>query len=295
MLHSNKDFSSHVSGPVPEFSITDLVDFLWANPDLQNTSSDFYRACSSLLERRFQDTFDNCSLAPIKIFGLDFSFPNISMGNISSRHLFGIDELLIFKFYSENRKRYKKVCDIGCNLGLHSILLCELGYEVTSFEPDPAHFAVCSSLLAAYPKSNLINAAVSNYAGKANFTRILDNTTGSFINKKKHAYGPIEEFTVDVVNASSLSEGFDLFKIDAEGSEIDVLTGLDAGCFERSDFVLELSTEESRRDFWELRSALDLTAYSQKNSWRPVSEISELPNSHREGSVFLSKRKAGFV
>lgn len=295
MLKENSDFSRHENGVMLDFSITQLIDFIWANPDLQNPNSKFFNACRELLENRFrQDFLDNGAIS-IRLFGLEFPFPNISMGNISSRHLFGIDELLIFKFYSENRRRYNTVCDIGCNLGLHSIILCELGYKVTSFEPDPEHFAVCSGLLSHYSESSLINAAVSNYSGKANFTRILDNTTGSFINEKKHPYGPVEEFAVDVVNASSLSDGFDLFKIDAEGSEIDVLTGLDVDCFERSDFILELSTDESRREFWELRSALDLTAYSQKNSWRPVSEISELPNSHREGSVFLSKRRAGFV
>ena len=278
----------------PHFAVSELIDFLWLNPDLQNPSSQFYKACEVLLEAKFSRLFSCGDLNLRVVFGIDVTFPNISMGNISSRHLFGIDELLIFKFYSENRHRYNTVCDIGCNLGLHSLILCELGYTVTSYEPDPSHFEICTDLLEKYPQSTTVNAAISNYSGQASFTRILDNTTGSFINTKKQAYGPVEEFPVDVVDAASLACGFDLFKIDAEGSEVDILSSLKPESFDKSDFILELSTESSRREFWELLSALSLNAYSQINSWRPVTQIDQLPTSHRQGSVFLSKHGRTF-
>lgn len=278
----------------PHFSVSELIDFLWLNPDLQNPSGRFYKACEVLLEDKFSRLFSCGDLNLRDVLGMDVTFPNISMGNISSRHLFGIDELLIFKFYNENRHRYETVCDIGCNLGLHSVILCELGYTVTSYEPDPNHFKICADLLEKYPKSAAVNAAISNYSGQASFTRILDNTTGSFINTKKQAYGPVEEFPVDVVDAASLECDFDLFKIDAEGSEVDILSSLNPETFDKSDFILELSTETSRRDFWELRSTLGLNAYSQMNSWRPVTKIDQLPTSHRQGSVFLSKHRPSF-
>ena len=278
----------------PHFSVSDLIDFLWLNPDLQNPSGHFYKACKVLLEDKFNRLFNCEDLNLRDVLGIDVAFPSISMGKISSQHLFGIDELLIFKFYSENRHRYNTVCDIGCNLGLHSAILCELGYTVTSYEPDPNHFEICSGLLAKYPQSTAVNAAVSNYSGQAKFTRILDNTTGSYINKKKQAYGPVEEFSVSVVDSASLASGFDLFKIDAEGSEIDILSSLKPESFDTSDFILELSTEISRRDFWELLSAQNLNAYSQMNSWRLVTQIDELPTSHKQGSVFVSRHMPGF-
>ena len=109
----------------PHFSVSELIDFLWLNPDLQNPSGHFYNACEDLLEDKFSRLFSCGDLNLGDVLGMDVTFPNISMGNISSRHLFGIDELLIFKFYSENRHRVK-LCDIGCNLGLHSVILCEL-------------------------------------------------------------------------------------------------------------------------------------------------------------------------
>lgn len=292
-----KDKQQHrteISDSEPDFSVTELIDFLWLNPDLQNPSGDFYQACKILLERRFSRLFNHGDLNLGNVLGIDVTFPNVSMGNISSRHLFGIDELLIFKFYSENRHRYNTVCDIGCNLGLHSLILSELGYTVTSYEPDPSHFEICSGLLKQYRNCTAINAAISNYSGRARFTRILDNTTGSFINTKKQAYGPVEEFDVYTVDSATLGRGFDLFKIDAEGSEIDILSSLNRDSFDKADFILELSTEVSRRDFWELRSAIGFNAFSQMNSWRLVTKIDELPISHRQGSVFLSRRKPSF-
>ncbi|MDC6472061.1 FkbM family methyltransferase [Luminiphilus sp.] len=277
--------------PPEDFSVGDLIDFLWKNPGLQNPQNDFYKTSKALLERKFQQIFELDDSILVSILGIGLNFPNIAMGNISSQHLFGIDELLILKFYSENKHRYKTVCDIGCNIGLHSKALCELGYSVTSFEPDPTHFKVCSDLLSEYSNIKLCNAAVSDYSGQASFTRILNNTTGSFINDKKRAYGPTEEVSVDVIDAVTLSEGFDLFKIDAEGSEVDVLSRIKPKTYETSDFILEISTEESRREFWELKLSRKFTVYSQKNSWQEVKEIQELPVSHREGSVFLSRQR----
>ena len=108
------------------------------------------------------------------------------MGNINSTHLFGIDELFLFKFYEKNKTKYKNVCDIGANIGLHSIILDKLGYNVTSFEPDPRHVLIAKNNFKINgSKVNLINKAVSNRSGQSVFTRILGNTTGSFLGNKK--------------------------------------------------------------------------------------------------------------
>ena len=96
------------------------------------------------------------------------------------------------------------------------------------------------------------------------------------------------------IGVNKPSKGFDLFKIDAEGSEVDVLSRIRATAYETSDFILEISTEESRREFWELKLSREFSAYSQKNSWQEVKEIHELPMSHREGSVFISCQRPWF-
>src|SRR5512139_1537748 len=67
-------------------------------------------------------------------------FPYVKMGRIDSLDLFGVTELIIMAFYWENRYRYKRVLDIGANLGLHSILMDKLGWEVKAYEPDFQHY-----------------------------------------------------------------------------------------------------------------------------------------------------------
>ena len=37
------------------------------------------------------------------------TLPYYSMGAINSTHLFGLDELILFAFYTKNKNRYKKV------------------------------------------------------------------------------------------------------------------------------------------------------------------------------------------
>ena len=53
----------------------------------------------------------------------EISFPYLKMGAIDSLDLFGLDEVIIFSYYYNNRHRYKKVSDIGANIGLHSLLM----------------------------------------------------------------------------------------------------------------------------------------------------------------------------
>ena len=211
------------------------------------------------------------------------------MGNINSTHLFGIDELFLFKFYEKNKQRYKKVCDIGCNIGLHSLILNKLGYEVQSYEPDPNHVKIAKKIFKKNKcKINLINKAVSNKKGKANFTRILGNTTGSFIGNKKTAYGKLKKFKVNLENAINLVGKFDLYKIDAEGSEIDILRCFKSNDFRKSDFVMEISTKQNAKELWKFFKNLKM--YSQKNSWKKISKFEHIPTSHLEGSIIISQK-----
>ena len=72
----------------------------------------------------------------------EISFPDLKMGTIDSLDLFGLDEVIIFSYYYNNRHRYKKVSDIGANIGLHSLLMSKCGYQVEAYEPDPRHIEI---------------------------------------------------------------------------------------------------------------------------------------------------------
>ena len=172
---------------------------------------------------------------------------------------------------------------------MHSLILSKCGYKVDSYEPDPTHCRIAKKIFKENKvKVNLIEKAVANYTGNANFTRIVNNTTGSYIGDKKESYGPTEKIKVNVINAEELSGKYDFIKIDAEGSEFDILRNFKTKDFKKTDFMIEISTELSRKNLWKMMKKNKLKFYSQKKSWDRVKKITDLPTSHREGAVFIS-------
>lgn len=273
------------------FDTSDVIKLISNNSELQKPTSKIYIFFKKLLIAKYAVHYHTHDCVEESL-GVKINFPFFSFGNINSRHFFGIDELLIHDFYIRNKNKYKKVADIGCNCGLHSKILCELGYEVDSYEPDLNHIKFSKTLLSNYKNNNFYETAVSNYTGKANFTRIVNNTTGSFINDKKKSYGPTEQYEVDVINAFDLSFKYDLIKMDIEGSEADVFSAFDPKIFDNTDFIAEVSTEETRVLLWDLFSKLNIKVYSQKTGWNLISDIQDLPTSHREGSIFISQNNS---
>ncbi len=270
------------------FDTTNVINFLATDALLQSTKSNIYKLFKKLLIAKYAVHFENHKTID-EILGIRIDFPYISLGNINSRHFFGIDELLIYDFYKRNKNKYTRVCDIGANCGLHSKILCQLGYKVDSFEPDDTHAKFFKNYLNNSPNNDFYQKAVSAYTGKANFTRIINNSTGSYINDKKESYGPIDQYEVDVIDAKGLSNKYDLIKMDIEGSEADVLEALDISTFEKTDIIAEVSTTKTRVILWNLFVQNNLTVYSQKTGWGKVKTIEDLPTSHREGSIFISK------
>jgi len=83
-------------------------------------------------------TDGHVTLGPLQ----EVPFTFVDMGAISSVDLFGLDELIIFAFYWSNRNRYRSIVDMGANIGLHSVVLGLMGFEVRAFEPDPRHVEI---------------------------------------------------------------------------------------------------------------------------------------------------------
>jgi FkbM family methyltransferase len=272
-----------------DFMLDDLLNFFHKNPQLQSHNSLIFRTFEKILKIKINKKFFK---KPISFLGFNIVFPYVSMGNINSTHLFGIDELFLFKFYASKKKIYNKVCDIGANIGLHSLILSKLNFIVDSFEPDPNHVKIAKNIFQKNnAKVNIINSAVSNFSGKASFTRILGNTTGSFIGKHKTPYGKLKIFKVPVISAKTIVGKYDLYKIDAEGSEIEILSCFSKKHLINSDFVMEISTKKNQEKFWQRFSKLKINIYSQKNSWKKVLKLSDLPSSHKEGSIIISQKK----
>lgn len=222
----------------------------------------------------------------------EISIRNISFGSISSAHLFGLDELIIFAWYELNSSRYKKTLDLGANIGVHSMLMRKFGFEVTAYEPDPVHVALFKQTMNdnAVDSYELRQKAIGINSEKLNFTRVLGNTTGSHISgAKANLYGELDVFEVEVDSIRDVvREKYDFVKMDVEGYETKLISALEFEDFKSMDIMLEIGSSENASDMFIELKRLGINAFSQKTNWSEVEKLVDLPTSHREGSLFLT-------
>ena len=220
------------------------------------------------------------------------TFPFHKMGAIDTTHLFGLDELIIYSFYLRRKGSVSKAADLGANLGLHSLMMARLGFQVTSYEPDPVHF----DLLTRNVKLNglesairPVKAAVSSDSGTMEFIRVKGNTTSSHLaGAKSDPYGELEKFPVDVVGIREVMKGMDFVKMDVEGQESKIIAATQSEDWRSCEMMLEIGSPENAASIFSHLPRLGLSAFVQKEAWQRAKAVSDLPTSYREGSVFLT-------
>ena len=220
-------------------------------------------------------------------------FPFFKMGKIDSAKLFGLDELILFSFYYTNRNRYKKILDLGANIGLHTLIMKKLGFQVISYEPDSVHLVQIEKVmnLNNLNTEGLIPRAISDKRGAMDYVRILGNTTGShLLGSKEEVYGPTEVVSVEVDDILEvLSEGsFDFVKMDVEGHEVVLLNRITTQSITYTDIMLEIGSEKNASAIFSILSDKKIPAYAQKINWARVEKLQDLPSHHTHGSLFLS-------
>lgn len=221
--------------------------------------------------------------------------PYFKMGNIDSLDLFGLDEIYIFSIYWFNKKNYKNVADIGANIGLHSIIMDKCGYKVDAYEPDPIHSKIFKKNINLNNSKNvrIRKFAVSDNNKEEDFVRVIGNTTGSHLKGAKNSYGTLETFKVKVKAINSIIRKYDLVKMDVEGEEAKIIKSItDQKIFNTTDFICEISKKENKKIIFDHLKKFDVRIFSQKINWQIVKKISDLPSSHREGSIFISQNKS---
>ena len=220
------------------------------------------------------------------------AFSYVEMGAINTLDLFGLDELILLSFYWRNRDRYRRVVDMGANIGLHSVFLGRMGFSVTSYEPDPSHAALLGKHLVSndlQDQVSIVQAAVARENGMLQFVRVLGNTTGSHVvGAKKDPYGELEILEVPAVSVADAIAGKDLVKMDVEGLEADLLTSLDASHFASLDIVCEVGTPENAEIIWSHFADSGVNLFSQKSGWSRVNHLASMPRGYMEGSLFIS-------
>lgn len=231
---------------------------------------------------------------PFGPFGY-INFPYRRMGTIDSLNLFGLDELFIFAFYWENRNIYRRVADVGANIGLHSLIMSRCGYDVTSYEPDPTHILMLRETLRlnALTDVGIVESAVSDRSGEVEFIRVLNNTTGSHIaGAKPNPYGDTECFQVTTVPASNIIGKFDLVKVDAEGQEAVIILSTCSAQWDYTDVILEIGSVKNAEAIYEHCLDLNLSMFVQKTGWRRARNVEDVPVSYHEGSAFITRRSS---
>jgi len=211
------------------------------------------------------------------------------MGNIDSLHLFGDTELMIMAMYVANKDKWNKVLDIGANIGLHSICMARMGFEVKAYEPDPYHYTMLVQNLA---RNNcaLVTpycAAVHTKDGSASFVRVLNNLTGNHLEGFKDSYGPRETIPVVTVDCRPLWEWADFAKIDSEGNEAALCLTMTSDDLKHLQAVLEVRNEANAKIIYEHFQSLEVPMWSQKREWAEVNKLEDMPKQNREGSLFI--------
>jgi FkbM family methyltransferase len=227
----------------------------------------------------------------------ELSFPYFAMGNIDSSKLFGIDEIIIFSFYWANRNRFSRTLDLGANIGLHTLVMKRLGFDVVSYEPDITHLKQIETVmkLNGLDTKGLRPKAISDTQGVMEYIRVLGNTTGShLLGAKDKVYGPTDIVSVEVDDILEVLDhgNFDFVKMDVEGHEAVLLNRLDTESLKKTDIMLEIGSEKNASEIYETLKKKGISAYAQKINWGLVERFEDLPSHHTHGSVFLSVQGA---
>jgi FkbM family methyltransferase len=273
--------------------ISEIIQALGSRPWTHSRESDIYSLLDEInqvfINESNLDDPNNGSLY-LRQFG-EIIFPYVEMGAINTKHLFAVDELIIYAYYYANKDRYRRVADLGANLGIHSIVMSKCGWDVEAFEPDPKHYAILKENLS---KNHIDNvnpnlAAVSDVSGECEFVRVLGNTTSSHLTgAKDNAYGKLEHFNVETIAANLVFKNVDFIKMDVEGSENKIILSTNKGDWDGTDAMLEVGNEKAANEIYNHICKLGINAFSQKNNWSIVKNLSDIPTSYKEGSLFIT-------
>ncbi len=277
-----------------------MTGMLKALPELSSLharSSETYQLFNTMALREVKSMFSEVNAGQGRDFGPfgKLVFPYRTMGAINSLDLFGLDELIIFAFYWQNRDRYKSTVDIGANIGLHSILMARAGFKVRSFEPDPVTMKIHKEnlVLNGCQRNEPIQAAVSDKKGSAEFVRVLGNTTGSHLaGAKSNPYGDLEKFPVEIVPIQDHLQGVQFMKLDAEGHEAVILKAIDASTWKNLDAIVEIGTPENAKVVFTHLNQMGIKMFAQKSGWQRIKDEAGMPTSYKEGSLFISAKDA---
>jgi len=277
-------------------SLDTIFAYIQDHHSSHGRNTNWYRFTNSVMKAALAEAkpaFEAGDPVLIGELGL-INLPYETMGSVDTLDLFGLDELIIFAYYLRNSAAYESALDIGANLGLHSIVLAKLGYSVSAYEPDPSHYSILKHNLELNGVSQSViatQAAISDTNGSLEFVRVLGNTTGSHLaGSKSSPYGALDRFPVDTIDFKCIVDAGTLAEIDAEGHETVILRAIGWERWSKLDAFVEIGTPANAMAVFEYFAKSPMNIFSQKTGWQKVLSAADMPNSHREGSIFITGR-----
>lgn len=147
-----------------------------------------------------------------------------------------IHEINITKLLLENLEPETCFVDIGAHLGYYTILASNklTNGEVVSFEMDKTNYNILMKNIALNKCTNVKahNSAVTNYVGISKYvtniilTSVMSRLDKRIENNKKKSKKVVKAITLNEFFKENYSKP-DVIKIDVEGSEMNVLNGMD--------------------------------------------------------------------
>jgi FkbM family methyltransferase len=145
-------------------------------------------------------------------------------------HMIGTYEYPASKILQKELKDARLFIDVGAHVGYYTLLASKIAKEVIALEPDPFNYKLLRINLRINGISNVyaLNIAASNYTGTGIFASI--KSIGKLLTQKSNLDNNINKIKIRVVKLDDLllkiGKNPDVIKIDVEGSEMQVLEGL---------------------------------------------------------------------
>jgi|BEDMetMinimDraft_2_1075160.scaffolds.fasta_scaffold06716_1 FkbM family methyltransferase len=146
-------------------------------------------------------------------------------------HMLGTYEYPASKILQKELKNARLFIDVGAHIGYYTLLASKIAKEIIALEPDPFNYKLLEINLRINGISNVyaLNIAASNYTGTGIFASYI-KSIGKLLTQKSNLDNNISRIKIKVVKLDDLLPKIgkhpDVIKIDVEGSEIEVLEGL---------------------------------------------------------------------
>jgi len=223
----------------------------------------------------------------------DIIFPTTSVGNFNSDcFLHAPAEIVLRMFYYVNRDRYKTFFDVGANVGLDSLFGASLGWDVSSFEPDPYNFNKLKKniLLNNFNNIKLYKKAISNILTVTKFISVKGNRTASHIRGARGYYGKTDLLKIKTTTFKEIGHYPDLIKLHIEGHECEVLLSIPLSKWKNIDCIAALHSKHISKMVYDYFATSKINLFSQKIGWEKANNFDELALDY-EGYIFISAKK----